>query len=91
MVFSYKNKFIIFYILVKIFSLTFHQNPVWERCICIQNSGRNGTNSIRSTRVCNEPNLRYEIRNVTSCCTSNMRIVESTEFRFHNAHHHHQL
>jgi hypothetical protein len=42
MVFSYKNKFIIiFYILVRILSLTFHQNPLWERCICIQNISRN--------------------------------------------------
>jgi hypothetical protein len=42
MVFLYKIKFIIiFYILFRIFSLTFRQNPVWERCTYIQNSGRN--------------------------------------------------
>jgi len=42
MVLLYKNKFIIiFCILVRIFSLKFHQNPVWERCICIQNSSQN--------------------------------------------------
>jgi hypothetical protein len=88
MVMWYRNKFIIiFYMLFRIFSLTFHQNSVWESCIYIFRTVA-GTNCIRSTRVCNEPNLHYEICYVTSCRSSNVGTVESTEIHFHNTHQH---